>query len=127
MPSRRTPLSQGKPLERKTPLRSTGNLARSKPIAKQSKKRQKQNRERRAMVRELWPDMQPRCIVKDCPRWADDVHEPLSRARGGSITDPENAVPICRPHHDELTFGEPVWAYEQGLKVHSWNAPREAS
>ncbi|TDD54540.1 hypothetical protein E1286_04945 [Nonomuraea terrae] len=98
------------------------------PIRRVSKKREQENRRRRAMVRKLWPDMQPGCVVDGCPRLADDVHEPLSRGRGGSITDPGNAVPICRPHHDEVTFGEPEWAYEQGLKVHSWDAPkREAS
>ena len=77
------------------------------------------------MIRQLWPET-PVCVVAGCTRLADDVHEPLSRARGGSITEPANAVAICRPHHDELTFGEPEWAYEQGLKVHSWDK-REAS
>lgn len=90
-------------------------------LAAVSKKRQKENAERREMVRTLWPDETPRCIVKGCPRLADDVHEPLSRGRGGLIQDPDNAVPICRPHHDEVTFGEPEWAYEQGLLIHSWD------
>lgn len=86
-----------------------------------SAKRDKENRERQAMVLELWPDRTPRCVVLDCTRLADDVHEPLTRARGGSITDPENAAPICRPHHSELD-SEPAWAYEQGLLLHSWDA-----
>jgi hypothetical protein len=115
-------LAQGKPLARKTPLKAGGNLDRGTPIRKQSKKRQRENRERSAMVRQLWPDMEPKCVVLGCPSLADDVHEPLSRGRGGSITDPENAVPICRPHHDEVTFGEPEWAYEQGLLIHSWDS-----
>jgi hypothetical protein len=122
MPQRKTRMAQGKPLERKTPLKAGGNLDRGAPIRKQSKKRQRENRGRSAMVRQLWPDMEPKCVVLGCPRLADDVHEPLSRGRGGSITDPENAVPICRGHHDDVTFGEPEWAYEQGLLIHSWEA-----
>jgi hypothetical protein len=54
---------------------------------------------------------------------ADDVHEPLTRARGGSITDPGNAVPLCRQCHDEITFqpeSELGWAYDLGLLRHSW-------
>lgn len=112
---RHTPLSAGRPLSRKSRLRP------------KSKKRQREDRARKAMVHELWPDMHPTCVVAGCRRLADDVHEPLTRARGGSITDLANAVPICRPHHDELTFGEPTWAYEQGLKLHSWSArPRHS-
>jgi len=29
-----------------------------------------------------------------------DVHELLTRARGGSITDPDNCVALCRGHHN---------------------------
>jgi hypothetical protein len=122
---RSTPLRRGGSLKRHTPLEGGASLARRTPIRQQSAKRQQENRERGAMVRQLWPEP-PMCVVTGCPRLADDVHEPLTRARGGSITDPKNAVAICRPHHDELTFGEPDWAYEQGLKFHSWDK-REAS
>lgn len=116
----KTPLQPGKPLERKTPLKAGGNLDRSAPLRKQSKKRQAENRERKAMVLTLWPDGTPMCAVKGCEHLADDVHEPLTRARGGSITDPNNAVPLCRTCHTEITDRQPVWAYEQGLLKHSW-------
>lgn len=89
-------------------------------LAPVSKKRQQENVERRRMVDELWPDEKPRCVRPGCRRLADDVHEPLTRGRGGSITDPDNAQPLCRFDHDELTFGEPAWAYELGLLIHSW-------
>ena len=94
------------------------------------------------MVAGLFPE-RPLCVVYDasqrtpgpipdevisrCGRWADDVHEPLTRARGGSITDPDNAFPLCRPHHDEVTFrpeSELQWAYDLGILIHSWDAPK---
>ncbi|RSN12859.1 hypothetical protein DMB42_11825 [Nonomuraea sp. WAC 01424] len=118
-PQRRTPLKQGKPLERKTPLRAAGNLER-KPIRNQSKKRQAENLERRAMKHAMFPDGTPPCIVPWCGQWADDLHEPLTRARGGSITEPDNAVPTCRRHNSELTE-EPPWGYELHLLVHAWD------
>jgi len=35
-----------------------------------------------------------------CRRRAVDIHEPLTRARGGSILDPANTVAVCRACHD---------------------------
>lgn len=107
MPARVTPLKTGSGLRRLTELRRV------------SKQRQRENRERRAVVAALFPE-RPRCAVPDCTRLADDVHEPLTRARGGSITDPTNMVPLCRPHHRQVQLGPP-WAYELGLMVHSWD------
>jgi hypothetical protein len=106
---RSAPLEGGKPLTRTTRLRT------------QSKKRAKENRERSAMADRLWPGRTPECVVPGCPRLADDLHEPLPRGRGGAIDDPDNAVPVCRPHHDELTFQNPAWGYELELLVHSWD------
>lgn len=125
---KRTPISRGTKSLKRTPMaRGESRLSRATPIRQQSTKRQRENRERKAMVRKLWPDMEPACIVAGCVRLADDVHEPLTRGRGGSITDPDNAVPICRPHHDDVTFGEPEWAYEQGLLIHSWDAGKQVA
>lgn len=62
----------------------------------------------------------PKCAVPWCASYATDPHEPLTRARGGSTTDPANIVPVCRIHHDELHL-EPAWAYELGLLRHSWD------
>lgn len=129
---RRKPLGRGKPLQRGTrlasvtPLRAGNGLQRGRPIRQVSSKRQAENRQRRAMIDALWPE-QPECFVPWCPLLADDVHEPLTRARGGSITDPANARPLCRGHHDEITFrpeSELGWAYDLGLLIHSWNADR---
>ena len=87
-----------------------------------SKRRTRENRQRRAMVRELYPE-RPQCGRPGCGNWADDLHEPLTRARGGSIVDPGNQVPLCRACHDEVTFkpeSELGWAYEAKLLIHSW-------
>jgi hypothetical protein len=115
-----TPLAQGKPLERKTPMPRGKGLDRSAPIRQQSAKRKQANRERRAMANAMFPDGAPPCIVPWCGQWADDLHEPLTRARGGSIVEPDNAVPTCRRHNSELT-GEPPWGYELHLLVHEWD------
>lgn len=43
-----------------------------------------------------------------------DVHEILTRAQGGDPTDPDNAVLLCREHHD-FAHNHPKWAAEVGL------------
>lgn len=49
-----------------------------------------------------------------CRGVADDVHEPLTRARGGSILDPANALAVCRPCHDWI-HANPAEATALGL------------
>lgn len=139
---KRTGMPQRSAEQRGKRLERGAGLGRRTEIRKVSAKRQAENRERRAMVAAMFPE-RPLCVVymlsqdnpgvipdgvlSQCGRWADDVHEPLTRARGGSIVDPENAVPPCRPCHDVLTFrpeSELRWAYELGLLRHSWDAPR---
>ncbi len=70
------------------------------------------------MARRRFGGTQPDCIVPWCARLADDLHEILPRARGGSITDEENCVLVCRFHNEELTL-EPDWGYQLGLLKHS--------
>lgn len=104
-------MKRGAPLQRRTPL------------PKVSTRRARENRERRAMKERRWPDGErPRCGRPGCPRLADDLHEILTRARGGSITDEANTLPLCRLDNDELTL-EPPWGYELGLLRHSWDGP----
>lgn len=118
---KRSPMPRStKPLARTSELNRGSQLERTGRINQQSRKRQAENRERRKVVRATFGD-QPMCIAPGCTRWADDVHEPLTRGRGGSITDPANMAPLCRPCHDEVTFTEPAWAYEAGLLKHSWD------
>lgn len=72
------------------------------------------------MLHQLTEERGPWCEVPGCIRRADDGHEVLSRARGGSITDPANIRLVCRPHHDELT-DEAGWGYRLGFLRHSWD------
>lgn len=109
-------------LGRGTGLSGGGLLARTR-IRPVSKKRTRENRERHAVVEELWPE-RPKCFVPWCHLLADDVHEAKSRARGGKITDRRILRPLCRGHHDEVTFrpeSELGWAYELQILFHSWD------
>ena len=109
------------PIQRKTPLRSGGNLKRT-PLKQQSSRRRKTSAVRSKMVREQLEE-RPRCeagpiiykhqvdtlglaLVRakartdQCSNRAVDIHEPLQRSHGGSITDPENTIALCRRCHD---------------------------
>jgi hypothetical protein len=117
------------------------SLARGSGLRPVSTKRQRENRERRAMVAELFPQ-RPLCVVYElfqvspdiippevigaCGRWADDVHEPLTRARAGGISDKSNAVAPCRRCHEALGL-EPAWGYQLDLIRHSWNTPKRGA
>ena len=91
-----------------------------------SKKRAAENRRRKqvtdAMKREGPVLCQFPCrdwgvegpIDSVCNRRADDCHEIVSRARGGSITDPANLLPLCREHHRWVTE-HPIEAEKLGL------------
>lgn len=52
--------------------------------------------------------------------YATDLHEVKTRARGGSILDPENIVVLCRPCHSWITTN-PTQAKEQGWLKNSWD------
>lgn len=109
----RTPLGRNARLETHTGLRRGGRLRQV------STKRARENRQRAAVIDQLWPGRIVQCWRAGCPRLADDVHEIRTRARGGSISDAANLAPLCRICHDEAT-NEAPWAYEQGLLAHSW-------
>lgn len=119
MPPRATPMPRGKELARAGGLTQVTPLQQRTRIKPVSRKRAAENRERRAMVTRLYPE-RPRCAC-GCGRLADDLHEILSRARGGSITDPANCVPLARYCHDKATNEDPRF-YAAGLVVHSWEA-----
>lgn len=81
-----------------------------------SEKRRAKQRERQKVIARMQRFGRPACQVRwegICTGLADDAHELRSRARGGSITDPENIVPVCRPCHDHLTT-HPKEATERG-------------
>lgn len=126
-----------KPLRRNTALgRNTASrVGGFSPVGRTglrpvSKNRQRENQQRRALITQIYPE-RPGCVRPGCTRYADDIHENLSRARsGGNITDPDLWRPLCRRCHDEVTFrpeSELQWAYDAGLLVHSWDATRGAA
>lgn len=93
-------------------------LARVVELKPVSAKRAAENKLRREVAHATF-GRNPPCSKPGCDQPADDCHEPLTRGRGGSITDADNMVPLCRPHHDAVHLG-PDWAYEAGLMRHSW-------
>lgn len=99
-------------LNRKRPLQ------RSSKIRPRSKKTERTYTKRRALVAELLRD-QPVC--QRChSAAATDVHEILSRARGGSILDLDNLAVLCRPCHSWITT-HPALATEEGWLTSAWN------
>ena len=60
------------------------------------------------------------CEVPWCTSVATDPHEPLTRARGGSITDPDNVRKVCGFHNWMFGNDEQPWMYELGFLIHSW-------
>jgi hypothetical protein len=113
-------MKPGGPIQRRAELARGAGPARKTGLARVSKKRATENRLRRRVVDELFPE-RPACVVPDCPRPADDIHEPLTRGRGGSITDAENMLPLCRPCDTDITDNQPAWAYALGLLHHAWD------
>jgi 5-methylcytosine-specific restriction endonuclease McrA len=72
---------------------------------------------RRNLVRKL---LSERPICQRClADRSQDIHELKSRARGGSITDVDNLVALCRLCHIWVTQN-PQLAKEQGWLKSSW-------
>jgi len=124
---RRAPLKRGKSLVRvgfsttPKPLRANTELKRGGKLRPRSVKTERVYREqRRPLVAALLAEPTI-CPVPDCTNVADSPHEPLTRARGGSITDPSNVVAICWFHNEQISAEEPPWAYDLGLLRHSWD------
>lgn len=86
-----------------------------------SKKRRALNVDRREFVRRILEE-RPQCeaqIPYVCSNHATDVHEILTRARGGSIIDEDNVLALCRRCHTFIT-DHPSFSQEHGFTVHSW-------
>lgn len=94
-----------------------------KRVKPQSEKRQADMKVRRGVVAQLLAET-PRCPARICCRGArtTDVHERLSRARGGSITDPAHGhmVALCRACHDWITT-HPAEAERMRWALPSWH------
>jgi len=89
-----------------------------KPIRPRSAKmEQLYATKRRNLVRKL---LSERPVCQRClSDRSQDIHELKSRARGGSITELDNLVALCRPCHSWVTQN-PKEAREQGWLKQSW-------
>jgi hypothetical protein len=86
-------------------------------------------RARRVFVRQMLT-IRPHCqaqlpmaaagheAAQQCYGLASEVHEPLTRARGGSTTDPANALTVCPPCHRWI-HDNPADATALGLLIPS--------
>lgn len=96
-------------------MKRTGRLRRQSP------RRRQEHRTRIAYLEAIEADQ------KDCERChrerATDCHEVLTRARGGSITDPANFRYLGRKCHDWITT-HPLEAHAEGYVIHSWEAAK---
>jgi 5-methylcytosine-specific restriction endonuclease McrA len=115
-------LKPRKPIKRSPIKRST------KPIKKKSAKRELADVDRRIFVAEMLA-LHPWCTA--CPVFAKhdglvtytrhpsrDIHELVRRSQGGSVTDPDNCIAVCRPCHTRI--GEnPQLAFDLGLAKRS--------
>lgn len=71
---------------------------------------------RRVLVAEMLTD----ALCKRCEtQRATEVHELKTRARGGSILDPENCVALCHECHRWVTEN-PAAARQSGWLRNSW-------
>lgn len=91
-------------------------------IPHRSKKTAAKYVERRILVDRLLTE-RPGCeacaILSDRIRPSEDIHELISRGRGGDILDEANLMAVCRPCHTWIT-GNPQEAEFYGLALPSW-------
>ena len=104
---------------------SFGYMERRKSIRSVSTKTARRNRLRRAFVQEVL-EKQPGCEARlgGCTHRATEVHEILTRARGGSILDRANVVALCHACHSFITVN-PTWAFQNGWMLSSWCGPAD--
>ena len=89
-----------------------------------SKKREAIYRKRRPLVEQLLAE---RPICERCAtNPSTEIHEVVTRARGGSILDPANCRALCRLCHFHITT-HPKQAHEEGLMAHSWERDKYLS
>lgn len=112
-------------MKRTKPLvQKSGNLERRIGLRVHSAKRRRLYTDRRKLAAAVLSD----ATCEAAELWWDvacegplQVHEPLTRARGGSITDPSNVRAVCAAHHAAI-HALPDRAQKLGLLVHSWDA-----
>lgn len=106
-------------------MKRSGPIKRKSPMKRQSAKTRSATPARRSFVAEQLAD-RPYCeagvLIEDdrheCGMHSTEIHEPLRRSQGGSITDVENSVSICRACH-RWVHDHPRLSYDLGLLVRS--------
>lgn len=124
---KRTQLRRLTPLRARSTLKATSRLRANTPLpARTARIKPRSDRmaaiyvERRALVERLLRE-RPRCEFPGCRRKSWDVHELMSRTRGGvaGILDEANCRAVCRLHHGWI-HDHPVEANAMGWLKHSW-------
>ncbi len=135
--ARRTPLKQGAPLKRGAPLghrdglkraglKRGAGLAAGSRLANRSAKMAALYVQRRPLVARILTDRRYcQAGLAGCTGHSTEVHEVLSRGRGGSILDEANCVALCHGCHRWITE-HPVEAEALGWSVHSWDREQGA-
>jgi hypothetical protein len=95
-------------------------LIRRTRLRRRSLKTQRAYVARRQLVERLLTE-RPQCEVPWCSARSVDIHEPLTRARGGSILDEDNCRAVCRMHHDLIHANAEAWVEDLGFLRHSWD------
>lgn len=82
-----------------------------------SKKREAIYRKRRPLVEQM---LAAKPICERCGmNPSTEIHEVVTRARGGSILSEANCRALCRACHRWITE-HPAKAHEEGFMAHSW-------
>lgn len=106
-PERRTPMPRGKGFSSSSaPPPATSLRRTSARKAAEQRARRELAQRNHGPVRCQWPG--------GCVSEAVDQDELLMRSRGGSATDPDNIVLLCRAHHD-WKHQHPTQAQAMGL------------
>lgn len=103
---KRTPLARTAGLRRRTRLAPVSARRLAERPARAAVVAAVHARDRTCRAKDLWPE-----VACGGPL---DVHEPLTRARGGNYLDPDQCVLLCRRHHDRVDE-DPVRATVLGL------------
>ena len=133
-------MKKGKPLKR-TPLKRADSQLKRTPLNPRSKKMESIYVERRALVKELLethdycqacfpyyvfdanqaspPHGSPPSFGVVKQNKTRDIHELINRSQGGSITQRNNLLAVCRPCHSRITTN-PKEAERLGLHLESW-------
>jgi hypothetical protein len=109
-------------LRRRTPLRPGNRRSYNSTLRTRSKKAEAIAPARREFVLDYLTE-HPTCEIRwdeNCYQRAIEVHEPLTRARGGSILSEENALAVCRYCHSQA-HNYPAEATERGFLRSRWS------